>query len=104
VNGSVGFNLAANPGIVQPWSLALSMNVAAQLTSRGIPFRVGATKIEVSINNQLQTLSQVDSQAFIAKKEFRLGIGREFIPEPSTFALVGLALCGCGLFARQKRD
>jgi hypothetical protein len=104
VNGSVGFNLAANPGIVQTWSLGLSLDVAAQLTSRGIPFRIGATKIEVAINNQLQTLSQVDSQAFIAKKEFRIGIDRDFIPEPSTFALVGIALCGCGLFARRERN
>jgi hypothetical protein len=104
VNASVGFNLNANPGIVQPWSLGLSMNVDAQLTALGRTFRIGATKIEVAINNQLQTLSQVDSQAFIAKKEFRIGIDRNFIPEPSTFALLGIALCGCGLFAQRERD
>jgi hypothetical protein len=51
----------------------------------------------------LQTLSQVDSQAFIAKKEFRVGIDRNFIPEPSTFMLFGIALGGCGLFARRQR-
>ncbi|HEY3391764.1 MAG TPA: PEP-CTERM sorting domain-containing protein [Lacipirellulaceae bacterium] len=104
VNASVGFNLNANPGIVQPWSLGLSLNVDAQLTSLGRTFRIGATKIEVAINNQLQTLSQVDSQAFIAKKEFRVGVDRNFIPEPSTFALLGVALCGCGLFARRERN
>jgi hypothetical protein len=103
VNASVGFNLAANPGIVQPWSLNLALNVDAQLTSLGRQFRIGATKIEVNINNQLQTLSQVDSQAFIAKKEFRVGIDRNFIPEPSTFMLIGIALGGCGLFARRQR-
>jgi hypothetical protein len=103
VNASVGFNLAANPGIVQPWSLNLALNVDAQLTSLGRQFRIGATKIEVNINNQLQTLSQVDSQAFIAKKEFRVGIDRNFIPEPSTFMLLGIALGGCGLFSRRER-
>jgi hypothetical protein len=104
VNASVGFNLVANPGVVQPWQISLAMNVEAQLTSRGIPHRIGATKIEVVIDNQLQSLSQIDSQAFIAKKEFRIGIDRDFIPEPSTFALLGIALCGCGLFARRERD
>jgi hypothetical protein len=104
VNSSVGFNLAANPGIVQPWSLGLNLNVEAQLTQRGIPFRIGASKVEVNINNQLQTLSQTDSQAFIAKKEFRVGITRDFIPEPSTFALLGMALAACGLVRRRESN
>ena len=103
VNGSVGFNLSANPGIVQPWSLGLSLDVAAQLTARGQQFSIGATKIEVAINNQLQTLSQVDSQAFIAKKEFRIGIDRDFIPEPGTFALLGIALGAIGFVGRRER-
>jgi hypothetical protein len=104
VNASVGFNLAANAGVVQPWSLNLTMNVDAQLTARGRQFAIGATKIEVVIDNQLQALSQIDSQSFIAKKEFRMEIDRNFIPEPSTFALLGVALCGCGLFARRERN
>jgi PEP-CTERM motif len=104
VNASVGFNLAANPGVVQPWSLSLAMNVDAQLTARGRTFTIGATKIEVVIDNQLQALSQIDSQSFIAKKEFRIEIDRNFIPEPGTFVLLGIALAGCGLFSRRERN
>jgi hypothetical protein len=103
-SASVGFNLAANPGIVRPWTLGLSLDVGAQLRALGRQFAVGATKVEVVVDNQLVALSQLDSLAFIAKKEFRVGIGRDFIPEPSTFALLGIALCGCGLFARRERD
>src|SRR5262245_35645924 len=38
VNAAVGFNLAANAGVAQPWSLGLSLNVAAAAP--------GATKID----------------------------------------------------------
>jgi hypothetical protein len=103
-NASVGFNLAANAGIVRPWSLGLSIDVGAQLRALGRQFVVGATKVEVVVDNQLVALSQTDSLAFIAKKEFRVNIDRDFIPEPSTFALLGIALCGCGLFSRQGRN
>jgi PEP-CTERM motif len=101
-SASVGFNLAANPGIVRPWTLGLSFDVAAQLRALGRPFAVGATKVEVVIDNQLIALSQPESLAFIAKKEFRVDIDRDFIPEPSTFVLLGLALSGWGLVARRS--
>jgi hypothetical protein len=103
-NASVGFNLAANPGVVQPWSLGLSYDVGAQLAARRVPFLVGATKVEVVIDNQLVAISQPDSLAFIAKKEFRVDIDRDFIPEPSTFLLLGIALGGCGLIPRRERS
>ena len=102
VNASVGFNLAANSGTVQPWSLGLSLNVGGQLAARGVPFLAGATKVEVVIDNQLIALSQPDSLAFIAKKEFRIDVDEEFIPEPSTALLGGLALCGLGLAVRRR--
>lgn len=51
VNASVGYNLPANGGIVNPWSLSLLVDVGAQLTSMQVPFVLGATKAEVAINN-----------------------------------------------------
>jgi hypothetical protein len=94
VNSSVSFNLAANSGIVQPWSLGLSMNIDAQLTNLNIPFTVGATKLEVVIDNDLSTLSESSSLAFIAKKGFRVNLvpDNRIVPEPSMLGLAGLAI------------
>jgi hypothetical protein len=92
-NASVGFNLVANPGIVQPWSLGTGLVVPAAL---GL-----VTKLDVSINNSLVAFSEPGSIAFIAKKDFVIRVDTK-VPEPATMALAGLALCGLG-FARRSR-
>jgi hypothetical protein len=96
-NASVGFNLVANPGVLQPWSLGTTLNVAGQLGPGQI-----ATKVEIVIDNQMVAISQPTSVAFIAKKEFIIRTDTE-IPEPSTIALAGLALCGMGVTASRRR-
>lgn len=106
-NASVGYNLVANAGVVQPWSLSgLNVNVAGQLTTLGVPFIVGATKAEVVINNSLIAISEPGSIAFIAKKDFVIGIVPDLgvLPEPGTLALAGVALCGIGAVSRRKRS
>jgi hypothetical protein len=97
VNASVGFNLLANPGVVQPWSLGTTLNVAAQMAGRG-----RATKVEVVINNQLLALSELSSLSFIAKKDFRITV--ESIPEPATALMAGLLCGGLGLVSVRRRD
>jgi hypothetical protein len=93
-------DLSGGIAFLQPWSVDLSLAVPPTVSSGG---RTGRpTKIEVAIDNQLQTFSETNSQAFIAKKDFRVNVN--FIPEPSTFALLGIALCGCGLCARRGRN
>lgn len=81
-NGSISFNLVVNPGVVQPWSLGVTLDIAAQL---GAEQR--ATRVEVAIDNQLLALSELGSLAFIAKKDFRLDVGTE-VPEPSLLLLL----------------
>jgi hypothetical protein len=101
-NASVAFNLAANPGVVQPWSLGLSYDVDAQLTSKGIPFSLGATELEVVVNNQLLTFSQTSSLAFIAKKDFRIDIDTE-VPEPATAMMLLGSCLAIGAIVRRAR-
>jgi hypothetical protein len=104
-NASVGFNLIANPGIVQPWSLGLGYPVAAALTANDIPFTIGATKVEITINNSLVAISEAASVAFIAKKDFVIGIipKPHGAPEPSSLVLASLAAVAVGWAAKSKR-
>jgi hypothetical protein len=103
-NASVAFNLVANPGIVQPWSLGLSLDVSGQLTAMGIEFAAGATKLEVVIDNQLGALSQQSSIAAIAKKDFRIDVTPTVVPEPGTAALFFSAgIAGLFFLRRAKR-
>ena len=96
-SASVGFNLVSNPGVVNPWSLGTSVNVAAQLASLGLG---NATKVDVVIDNQLIAISEATSAAVIDKKEFIVDVE---IPEPSALALAGAALCGLGMSQSRRR-
>ena len=97
-NASVGFNLVANAGIVQPWSLGLTANIAAQLAPGQ-----HATGVKVVIDNQLLTLSEASSLSFLAKKDFQISVDsqivRQTVPEPSTALLAVLGGLGCALLA-----
>lgn len=88
VNASVGFNLLANPGVVQPWSLGVTAT---------IPTATKITGIKVTIDNQLIALSETGSVAFIAKKDFTITTGNT--PEPATLAAGALSM----VFLRRRR-
>jgi hypothetical protein len=90
VNASFGDALPPSV-IVAPWSLGLSLNVSAQLAGLGFGPGVDATKVEIVINNQLAAVSEPNTAAFIAKKDFRIDVG--VVPEPTALALAGLGLC-----------
>jgi len=85
-NASVAFNLVANPGVSQPWTLGASVNIAGLLPAGQV-----ATAIKVAINNTLVSTSQPGTVAFIAKKDFRIVINpNTTIPEPGTLVLTAL--------------
>jgi hypothetical protein len=94
-NASFGDTL---PGtvVVAPWSLGTTLNIAGQL-----PAGSNATRVEIAINNQLIGISEPTTVAFIAKKEFIINVNTE-IPEPGTFALAGLSLCGIVAASRRR--
>lgn len=105
-SASVVYNLAANPGPLRVWSLSIGMPFRNFLSELGVPFNIGATKVEVTIDNQLAAFSQPNSIASIIKKNFVVGIqphvlGNE-IPEPAMFALIVVAVCGVAHRIRRR--
>ncbi len=103
-NAFVAFNLIANPGIVQPWAIQMSVDIDAALSSMNRSFTAGATEIEVVINNQLIALSEPSSVAFIAKKQFIIDLETDVgdvVPEPATVSV--LALGAFGALMRRRR-
>jgi hypothetical protein len=101
---SVGFNLVANPGVLQPWSLGTTVDVDAALTALAVPFTHGATKVEVVIDNNLIALSEAGSAALILKKEFEVEIDPAvtLVPEPAALSL--LTLGAAGLLMRRRNS
>jgi hypothetical protein len=99
---SAGFNLVANPGVLQPWSLGTSVNVSGQMSLLGYNANQIATKVDVSINNQLIALSEPLSSASISKTDFVITITPP-VPEPAAMTLGSLAVCGAVLAARRRK-
>jgi hypothetical protein len=97
---SAGFNLPANPGVAQPWSLGAVVNVNGQLAVLGY-LNQHATKVDVSIDNQLIAISEPLSTASISKTGFQITI-QPGVPEPTTMALAGLAVCGMAAAGRRR--
>ena len=100
---------ASSPGLNQPWSLGLFLDLGLGLTTNGHGgYTHGVTAGEFVLNNTLVSTSETGTIAFIAKKDFNITPGGDLdqndVPEPSTaiLALVGLAFASVPVLRRKK--
>jgi hypothetical protein len=92
---SASFSDSSPPDDEGFWSLNALLNVAGQLGANQ-----RATKINFAIDNRLTALAEPGAAAFIDKKQFRITTTN--IPEPTSLALAGLALCGILAAGRRR--
>ncbi|QDU90853.1 hypothetical protein Pla175_42660 [Pirellulimonas nuda] len=90
---------------LKSWSLNTTVDLGPSLP---VGFVSGASKIEVSINNQLNTATTLGNLAAIAKKDFTIIpvgdlIPNNVVPEPATLSLAALACLGLVAVRRGKK-
>ena len=89
-----------NPIFTTTWTGSTSLDINSILTANGIPFRNGATKIDVNLDNTLAALSQLGTSALIAKKNASGIVITVNVPEPGACLLATLGLAFAGLKRR----
>ena len=82
----------------QLWNGGDFININQELTSRGVPFVGGATKVNVNIDNTLFAQSETTGSSSIDKKRFFIVTFN--IPEPASYGLALLAVVVVGCFRR----
>lgn len=88
-------DLPGNPGTTA-WTASLAVDVASVVPN--------ATKVMLSLDNNLTAASEGGTSALIQKKvESGPAVVITVIPEPGTFALVGGGLLGLAFRARRRR-
>lgn len=82
-------NDGPGPLVNGTWSGTLMVDIEQALIDNNIPYVNGATKVSVTFDNTLTTLSEAGTSAFIAKKDVG-GVGITVFPEPASLGLMAM--------------
>lgn len=91
--------ISDGPVVLAPWSQDLLIDLDSVLLANDILFTLGATQAIVVIDNTLLTISEDESVAYLAKKDFYIEGTK--IPEPATLFLATLS--GLAMIHRRIR-
>ncbi|MCA9099547.1 MAG: VPLPA-CTERM sorting domain-containing protein [Pirellulales bacterium] len=93
------------PAYDTTWTGSVVVDLGQALMNGGQPFKYGATKVTVTMDNTLKALSQPGAEAFIAKKDVDgLSITPEIldIPEPASALLLIVGMTTLGVSRRRR--
>jgi hypothetical protein len=90
-------NDGPGPAVNGTWTGSVDVDLLQVLADEGIEFTDGVTKVNVTLDNTLVTVSENGTSSFIAKKDTK-GFSVTAMPEPHAALLLGLAaaLLGAG--------
>ncbi len=102
LDATESFDLSGGTANGIPWGSTLSYDINAALSNAGVTFEFGATKLDVAINNVLESTGEASSIAQIGANSFALAATTVPVPEPASLALA-FGLCGLAMI-RHRRD
>ena len=97
------FNDGPGPLVQGSWTGSVDVDLTQVLIDEGIDFISGVTKVNVTLDNTLTTLSEDGTSSFIAKKDAKGLSVTAVIPEPSTGLLLGLGMALISAGRRKSR-
>jgi hypothetical protein len=96
-------NDGPGPVVNGTWTGSVDVDLTQVLIAEGILFTGGVTKVNVTLDNTLVTLSEDGTSSFIAKKDTKGLSVTAVIPEPSTGLLVGFGFVLVAATRRVRR-
>jgi hypothetical protein len=97
----LGTDGGGGPLFNSQWSGMLLVDIDQALVSAGVNFELGATRVNVDLDNTLVALSQAGTSSLIAKKDHMIITTN--IPEPASWGLVMVGMFAGAMGRRRLR-